>query len=70
MLSSLLNPEQQQQSPNNATPSQPSTPGPQYSESASQSPANSMAASAMTMSAMGMNMNGDEHRPDLPRPYK
>ncbi|USW54309.1 Putative Zinc finger C2H2-type [Septoria linicola] len=77
MLSSLLNPEhaQVQQSSNSAT----STPSSQSPAPSSFAPANTtpptttppMAGSAMTMPAMGVNMQTqDEHRPDLPRPYK
>lgn len=70
MLSQLLNPEQhtqvQQQPSGNSAPTSPYDP----SSPTSQSGSNPMAASAMTMSAVGMNMNQDEHRPDLPRPYK
>ncbi|EME44063.1 hypothetical protein DOTSEDRAFT_71762 [Dothistroma septosporum NZE10] len=59
------------QSPNNITSTSngstpPSQSAPQ-SQSASPTP---MAGSAMTMPAVGAMQSNDEHRPDLPRPYK
>lgn len=78
MLSQLLNPERQAQvhvqHPFGGVHSDASTPTPgDATPSAPNSPTiNSMAAAAVTASPVGanMNMNADEHRPDLPRPYK
>ncbi|GAB7364852.1 hypothetical protein MBLNU230_g5645t1 [Neophaeotheca triangularis] len=83
MLSHLLNPEQnasqpqqQQSQPPSAQTTPAGSPAAQRATPAQQdqtpqhSPSSSMATAAMGMpSAMGMQ-NGDEHRPDLPRPYK
>ncbi|KAF2171658.1 hypothetical protein M409DRAFT_63288 [Zasmidium cellare ATCC 36951] len=78
MLSQLLNPEhhaevQQHSTPSTAAPppaqsQPPTTTNGASSQSSSPTP---MAGSVMTMPAMGVAMqNNDEHRPDLPRPYK
>ena len=72
MLSQLLN----QENDSNATQQQTSQSPPDEqslstTESSSQPNSTSMAASAMTVPAVGAAMqNQDEHRPDLPRPYK
>lgn len=72
MLSNLLNPErgphvQQQQ---NTAPI-PRNGSFTYSDTSSQHSTSPMAAAAMTLPSMEANMqNQDEHRPDLPRPYK
>lgn len=72
-MSSLLNPpeqpSQQVQQQSSSTPnSAQATPSTSTPPSTSPAP---MAGSAMTMPAVGVNMQTqDEHRPDLPRPYK
>jgi zinc-finger protein CreA/MIG len=74
MLSRLLNPEQHVQHHNidipSSAPASPSQPASGLATPASRSPTTSMAASAVGVSPVGINMNQDEHRPDLPRPYK
>ncbi|KAK3111300.1 hypothetical protein LTR53_013596 [Teratosphaeriaceae sp. CCFEE 6253] len=76
MLSQLLNPERntqvqhQHQHSSNASPTTSPSPTLDYATHAPHSPSASMAASAIGMSPLGVNMNQDEHRPDLPRPYK
>ena len=72
MLSQLLNQEQnsqvQQRASSISSTSQQPSPN---SEETPQHSSNPMAASAMAVPAMGVAMqNSDEHRPDLPRPYK
>ncbi|CAK1363799.1 unnamed protein product [Cercospora beticola] len=79
MLSSLLNPEQSQlhqpstsgtSTPSTATHSPPTASSAPATTTAAPNPASPtpMAGSAMTMPAVAVNQ--DEHRPDLPRPYK
>ncbi|KAK5107778.1 hypothetical protein LTR62_000702 [Meristemomyces frigidus] len=68
MLSGLLNPERQVQAPPQPTPDSPHS---GFATPNTQSP--HMAASTMAVSPMHNDvsmMGADEHRPDLPRPYK
>lgn len=76
MLSQLLNHERtaqndEQSSQPHSTDANSTTAAPSTSAEASPPPADSsMAASALTMSSVAAMQNQDEHRPDLPRPYK